>query len=124
MSAGSIRSVSVDGIPYNAAADANIAKNPRTEKESIPHSGGNMTKRTIVAAMAEGIKLILTPSEYEVLEAQSEALGDIPLSYVRADGSSDKTVGEVNLGQYVSDDSSCEVQFLTSTGVWDVFAAS
>ena len=68
MSAGSVRGVNIDGIPFNAAADANIALNPRIEKESIPHSGGNMQKRTFVPAMAEGVKLILKPSEYDVLE--------------------------------------------------------
>ena len=79
MAAGSITGVKVDGIPYNATADANIALNDRIEKESIPHSGGNMQKRTIVAAMAEAVKLTLTPSEYDTLKAQTAAIGDIPL---------------------------------------------
>lgn len=124
MSAGSVRGVKVDGIPYVAAADANIALNPRIEKESIPHSGGNMTKRTFGAAMAEAIKLIVTPSEYAILESQNDDSGDIPLSYDMADGSSFKTVGEVMLGPYQTDDSSCEVTFLTSTGEWENFSAS
>ena len=124
MSAGSIRGSAVDGIPYNVAADANIGLNPRIEKEPIPHTGGNMIKRTLVGAMAEAIKYILTPSEFDVLKVQSEALGDIPMSYIMADGSSLKTIGEVNLGAYQTDDSSCEVQFLTSTGVWEIFSAS
>ncbi len=122
MSAGSLRKVTIDGIPYNVAADANVALNARLEKESIPHSGGNMTKRTTAAAMAEAVKLIVTPSEYNVLEGQSEADGDIPLSYEMADGSSFKTQGEVNLGPYQTDDSSCEVTFLTSTGNWEIFS--
>lgn len=124
MAAGSVRGVSVDGIPYNATADGNIALNDRIEKESIPHSGGNMQKRTIVAAMAEAIKLTLKPSEYDVLKSQAAAIGDIPLSYIMADGSSLKTVGEITLGPYQTDDASLEVTFLTSTGIWDIFAAS
>lgn len=124
MSAGSIRGATVDGIPYTPAADASISLNPRLVKESIPHSGGNMQKRTFESGHAESIKFILTPSEYAILRSQSEDIGDIPLSYLMADGSSLKTVGEVNLGPYVSDDSSCEVEFLTSTGVWEVFSAS
>lgn len=124
MSAGSVRGSNVDGIPYNVAADANIGLNPRIEKEPIPHTGGNMIKRTIVGAMAEAVKYILTPSEYTVLEAQANTFGNIPLSYIMADGTSLKTIGEVNLGPYQTDDSSCEVQFLTSNGVWAIFAAS
>ena len=124
MSAGSVRSVKIDGIPYNAAADANIALNPRIEKEPIPHSGGNMIKRTLAPAMAEAVKLILTPSEYDVLESQNAAIGDIPMSYEMADGSSLKSEGETNLGQYMTDDSSCEIQMLTSTGIWEIFSAS
>ena len=124
MSAGSIRKVTVDGIPYNAAADANIALNPRTEKEGIPHSGGVMIKRTTASAQAEAVKLILKPSEYDILESQSQATGDIPMSYTLADGSSFKTVGEIMLGAYQSDDSSCEIVMMTSTGIWENFSAS
>jgi hypothetical protein len=124
MSAGSPRKATVDGIPYNVAADANINLNPRITKESIPHSGGNMQKITTESGHAEAVKLILTPSEYDVLRGQHEELGDKPLSYAMADGSVFRTVGVINIGQYSTDDSSCELEFLTSTGVWDIFAAS
>ena len=122
MSAGSIRKATVDGIPFNVAADANIALNARKEKESIPHSGGNMTKIVLGAAMAEAVKFIVTPSEYDVLRSIANGEGDIPMSYDLADGSSMKTQGQINLGPYQSDDSSCEVQYLTSTGEWEIFS--
>jgi hypothetical protein len=124
MSAGSPRGAKVNGVPYVVTGDADISLNPRITKESIPHSGGNMQKRTIESGHAEAVKFTLTPSEYDVLRAQAEASGDIPLSYEMADGSSFKTVGEVNLGPYSTQDSFAEVEFLTSTGVWDIFAAS
>jgi hypothetical protein len=124
MSAGSPRSATIDGIPYNVTGDADISLTPRIEKESIPHSGGNMTKRTLISGNAESVKLTLTPSEYDVLRAQAEAIGNIPLSYVMADGSSFKTVGEINLGPYQSADSFAECMFMTSTGVWEIFSVS
>lgn len=124
MSAGSPRGVTIDGIPFNIAGDANIALNPRVTKESIPHSGGNMIKLTNDAGNVEAVKLIVTPSEFDILKGLSEQDGDIPMSYVMADGSSFKSPGELMLGPYQTDDSSCEVQFLTSTGVWEIFAAS
>ena len=121
MSAGSLRGVNINGVSFNVAADASISLTPRVEKESIPHSGGNMTKETLAAASATGAKLILRPSEFEILRGLAEDR-DIPLSYMMADGSSFKTVGDAKLGEYITDDSSCEVEFLTSTGVWDIFA--
>ena len=124
MSAGSPRKATVDGIPYNVAADANISLNPRIVKESIPHSGGNMQKIMTEPGHAEAVKLILTPSEYDVLRGQHEELGDKPLSYTMADGSVLRTVGVINLGQYSTEESSCEVEFLTSTGEWEIFAVS
>ena len=124
MSAGSPRGVTIDGIPFNVAGDANIALNPRITKESIPHSGGNMVKLTNDAGNVEAVKLIATPSEYDILRGLSEQEGDIPMSYVMADGSSFKSPGQLMLGPYQTDDSSCEVQFLTSTGLWEIFAAS
>lgn len=122
MSAGSLRGVTIDGIPYSAAGDADIALNPRVEKESLPHSSGNMIKRTLVPANAEGVKLSLTPAEYVTLKGQDEEGGVIPLSYDMADGSSMKTQGETNLGPYQTGDSVCEIQLLTSTGEWEIFA--
>lgn len=122
MSAGSVRSVKIDGIPFNVAADANISLNPRVEKESIPHSGGNMVKETTVAANVEAVKLILSPSEYDLLTGLTD--NDIPLSYEMADGSVLRSEGAVNLGSFVTEDSSCEVMFLTSTGNWEIFSAS
>jgi hypothetical protein len=120
---GSVRGANVDGIPYNVTADTNIALNDRIEKESIPHSGGNIQKRTLMSASAEAVKLTLSASEYVILQSQASELGDIPLSYTMADGSVARTSGEITLGPFQSEDNSCEVTFLTSTGVWEIFAA-
>ena len=120
---GSVRGANVDGIPYNVTADTNIALNDRIEKESIPHSGGNMQKITIMAANAEAVKLTLTPAEYVTLQSQAAGLEDIPLSYTMADGSVARTSGAISLGPLQSEDNSCEVTFLTSTGIWEIFPA-
>ena len=120
---GSVRGANVDGIPYNVTADANIALNDRIEKESIPHSGGNMQKITIMAANAEAVKFTITPSEYVTLQSQAAGLEDIPLSYTMADGSVARTSGAISIGPFQSEDFSCEVTFLTSTGIWEIFPA-
>ena len=121
---GSLRNVNIDSIPFSATGDGNVAFNDRFEKESIPHSGGNLIKYTLASGDAESVKLTLNPSEYDILYDIAAGLEDIPLSITLADGSSFKTQGRVNLGPYQSEDFSCEVTFMTSTGVWDKFTAS
>lgn len=120
---GSPRGVSVDGIPYNVAGDANIAQNPREETESQPHSGGNMQKVTLMPANAEGIKLILDVSEYNVLVGQTQGLDPITLTYTTRDGSVFTTTGRVTLGAYQSEDKSCEITMTSVLGKWEPFAA-
>lgn len=124
MSAGSLRGVTIDGIPFAATGDVDVALGHRIEKESIPHSSGNMIKRTLAAANAEAVKLTLQPTEYEILRGLADADGDIPLSYVMTDGSSFKTQGQINLGPYQTADSVCEITLMTSTGEWENFSAS
>lgn len=121
-SAGSLRGVKVDGIPFNVAGDANVALNPRVEKTSLPHSGGNMIQRTLMPADVEAVKLTVTPSQYSILEGLSEQQGSIPLSYEMGDGSTFRSTGEVMLGPYQTEESACEVTFKTSTGIWENFS--
>lgn len=120
---GSIRGFSFDGIPYNVAADANAALNPRIEVEPLPHSSGNMFKRTTMPANMEAIKLLLDQAEYDIIVSASEDLDDKSISLTRADGSSNKTQGTLMLGAYQTEDNSCEVIAMTSTGIWDNFSA-
>ena len=116
---GSPRGAKVDGIPYNVATDADIALNNRISIESTPHSGGNMNKITTESGSAEAVKFILERSEYETLQAQGATGEDMSLSFTAADGETYRTVGTINIGQWMSADKSCEVEYLTSTGIWD-----
>ena len=124
MASGSLREAKIDGIPYNVAADANVALTTRVEKEAVPHSGGNAVKETLVAGSVEAVKLIVTPSEYALLLNASENPDDIPMSVAFRDGSVFRSQGTIKLGPYQSEDFSCEVEFLTTTGVWENFSAS
>lgn len=124
MASGSVRGAEVDGLPFHVAADANVALTTRVEKEAVPHSGGNAIKETLVSGSVNAIKLIMTPSEYDILLNRSQSPTDIPLSVTFRDGSRFVSQGTVKLGDYMSEDFSCEVEFLTSTGIWDIFSAS
>lgn len=120
---GSIRKVLLDGLSFNAAGDANVAKTPVVEKEAVPHSGGNMIKRTKASGNVESVKLLCTPTEYETLEGIADGLGSFPMSYEMADGSVWRTSGTVSLDNYESEEHSVEVTMIPETGTWELFAA-
>jgi hypothetical protein len=123
---GSPRKATIDGIPFNIAADANIAQNDRVEVEDIPHSGGNAFKVTTVGGSAESVKLTVAPSEYVQLIAlrNSAMLSPVPLSYEEADGTVNRTFGAITLGPRQTEDGSCDVTMMSSTGEWEIFSAS
>jgi hypothetical protein len=122
MPSGSIRKVTIDGITYNAAADANASKTPTATKEGIPHSGGNMMKITKAHGSVEGLTLILTESEYETLEAVRDSLESKTLSYTTAGGAVWRTQGGINLDNYETEENRCDVMLIPETGTWDLFA--
>ena len=124
MASGSLREAKIDGISFNVAADTNVALTTRVEKETVPHSGGNAIKETLVSGSVEAVKLIVTPSEYAVLLGLSENPDAIPMSVALRDGSVLRSQGTVKLGPYQSEDFSCEVEMLTTTGLWENFSAS
>lgn len=121
---GSLRSVKIGGIPFNGTADGDTALSDRVEITPIPHTGGNMMQVITMPGSAEAVKLTLTPAEYVVLKGLRAQNEDMSLSYEEADGSVNRTVGRVNIGPRQSADGSCSVDLLTSTGVWDIDAAS
>lgn len=120
---GSIRKVTLNGLAFNASADANFAKTPKVEKEAVPHSGGNMVKRTTASGNVEGAKLICTPVEYDTLEGFADDLDSFSMSYEMADGSVFRTTGQISLDNYESEEHSVEVTMIPETGTWELFAA-
>ncbi len=121
---GSIRKTMIDGLPFNVAADANVAKTPEITKEPVRHSGGNMVKVTLATGNVESLTLILTPSEYQALKDISEKLETVTISYTTADGSVWRCVGDVNLDNYESEENRCDVTYIPSLGTWELSAAS
>ena len=120
---GSVRGFSHDGIPYRVAADANINLNDVNSTENLATSGENLHKITKEPGDAEAIKLTLSPSEYAILSASNAELDAKTISYTMADGSEFKAQGRLTLGQYASEDASCEVTAHPLTA-WTPFTAS
>jgi hypothetical protein len=117
---GSLRNVKIDGVQYNVAADANVAKTPTKSREAVVHSGGNSIKETKLHGNVEALTLIVTPSELETLE--QVGLG-VTLSYTLADLSVYTTQGTISLDNQESEEGRVEVTMIPDTGIWDLFAA-
>lgn len=120
---GSIRKVLVDGLLFNAAADGNFAKTPKVEKEALRHSGGNMIKVTLASGNVEGVKLLCTTAEYDILEDKADDNSGFSMSYEMADGSVWRTSGSIMLGNFESEEGSVEITMIPLSGIWQPFAA-
>lgn len=120
---GSIRKCLINGLSFNAAADANFAKTPKVEKEAVRHSGGNMVKVTLASGNVEGAKMICTPVEYDTLDGFADDLESFSMSYEMADGSVWRTTGQISLDNYESEEHSVEITMIPEAGTWELFAA-
>lgn len=95
---GSIRGVSLDGIPFRAAADGNLARKiTRWENSRIPTSGKSMRKMIKRVLSAEGLPLITNADELNQLKSFAEDLDDIPMSYTTAAGDEYKAEGSIEI---------------------------
>lgn len=120
---GSIRKCTINGLAFNAAADANFGKTPKIEKEAVRHSGGNMIKITLASGNVEGAKMICTPVEYDTLEGFADEQDAFSMSYEMADGSVFRTTGHIALDNYESEEHSVELTLIPESGTWELFAA-
>ena len=122
MASGSLRGVEIDGISFNVSGDSNFSIQARVEKENMPHSSGNLVKETLTPASGEGVKIIATPSEYELLLAAAASVTPITIGVTLRDGSVFRTNGGVSIGAYTSEDFACEVTLFTQPGEWSIFS--
>lgn len=118
---GSIRKCLINGLSFNAASDANFAKTPPLEKEAVPHSGGNMIKRTKASGNVEGAKMICTQSEFDTLEGFADDLESFAMSYTLAAGGSYRTTGQISLDNFESEEGSVEITMIPDSGEWSSF---
>jgi hypothetical protein len=95
---GSNRGVSIEGVPFRVAADANFTETiSEFEKEVIATSGRGMTKYTKRVPMRESVVLITNASERESLVAFSDSKEDLKLSYTNAAGDTYQCEGALEI---------------------------
>ena len=110
---GSPQSVSVEGIPYRAAGDANITHIiTKFENSKIPCSGKAMRKMVKRIPAMEGVVLLTNPNEADVLKSFAEDPEDIKFSITVADGTVYKAEGTIEVENRESEEGRTTVQFL------------
>lgn len=121
--AGSLRGVKLNGIPFDVMADANAKQNPKKEKEGIATSGRTLIKVTKKVPTKEAIDLACNPSEFEVLEDLNES-NRFSMSAIYADGSVYRATGTINLeGGHESETNKATIVMIP-VGKWELFASA
>jgi len=123
--AGTIRKVLVDGVSYDVMADTDVTETAsKYLNESIPTSGRNIKKMTARAEVREGIVIACNPSEQSVLKNVAESTkDDIPLSYVKADGSQYTCEGWIEFESVTTMENRGSIKMYNRTE-WESFVAN
>lgn len=122
--AGTLKNVTIDGISYDAIADADVTQIiSRFTNESIASSGRKMLKKTVRPQTREGIVIICNPSEADVLKNLADSTrNNIPLSYTLADGSVYTAEGWIEFESVTTMENRGTLKMYEKTD-WELFVA-
>lgn len=121
--AGSLLDVSINGVTYHPAFDANAARQHSIFlNERIAYPGGSMLKKTLQIALAEGIVVIATVAEQDQLRNWAEGTSDLTLAYTDAGGNSFQAVGSINLEPMESEENRVSLSLQPRNGWTSVLA--
>lgn len=119
--AGSIRKLTIEGISFDVAADANITETfTAWENSMIPTSGGSMRKMVKRVPMREGIVLVTDADEREVLKSFAEGLDLVKVTYTNAAGDSYRCEGTIEIENNETEENRTSVQ-VHPQGDWTKF---
>lgn len=121
--AGTIRSVTIGGLPFNVAADANLSVTlTGWENSRIPHSGGSMKKMIKRVRNVEGVVLVIGGTDRDNLKRFAEASDDITLAFEDAAGNNYHSVGSIEFETWETEENRCSIM-LQPQDEWTFFAA-
>lgn len=115
---GSIRKFTIDGTSFDVAADANVDEvGGLYEKTAIPTSGKNGVKLVKRAKIREGIVLITTPAEKQLLEQLADSAAWYPCAYTTADAITKRAVCQVEFIKSDTQENRSEIKLIPE-GEW------
>jgi len=120
---GSITSVVLNGVRYDALADADFGVTPsRWKNESIPTSGRNVRKRTRQTQDVKSVTITCNGDERIALQGYAENEIDITLAYTTAAGDTFRATGWIDFETWNNQDNKATVT-LFPRQQWDSFIA-
>lgn len=120
---GSLRKLTLAGIPFNVISDSNITEMSEFKNESISTSGVNIRKIIKQSSVREGVAISCNASERELLEKLSKSTKDIAINYETADGSVYRTTGWIEFESRETEDNKATLK-LHPRRSWTPFIAS
>jgi hypothetical protein len=108
--AGSLKELTLQGVSFNVAADANLSTQlSGFENDRIKHSGGSMKKMMGRIRTVENAVLIVKGEERDILKNFSEQTDDFMISFVTANGDNYQGLGSINLEPWESEENRISV---------------
>lgn len=121
---GSIKKVTLDGVTFDAAADADFSQvRGQYTNEAVATSGRNMRKMQKRVETAEGVDLITNGAEFDQLKGLSERTTDFPMSYTTAAGDVYRATGWIDLEKRQTMEGKTAIKMFPR-GTWEPFLAS
>lgn len=110
--AGSLRSLTIEGIPFRATADANLTEIfTNYENSMIATTGRAMRKMVKRVLSVEGITLATNGAERSYLKAFAETTKDLKIDYVNAAGDTIYIVGAIEVENNETEENKTNVKF-------------
>lgn len=120
---GSVRKFTIEGIPYDVAADANISQMPlKVANDMIPTSGKGMRKITRVTPKAEGIDLLVSSAEMQQIKEFAESLDNVKVDIETADSTVHRCVGAIQVDAHETEEGKATVIAMPEDD-WTTFPA-
>ena len=119
---GSIRSVTFDGIPFDVKEDSDVSiPISNVEKESMPTSGEPLIVLKKRVRKLEGLNLVVTSQENEILKELDERIEPFAVTVTEADGTSWRCAkAQITTGNRTTQEQTAEVSIIPSVD-WEVF---
>lgn len=123
MVAGAIKKVTLDGVTFTVAGDANITEvGSRYENSVIPTSGDNMRKMVKRAETREGVTLIIGGRDRELLRTLADRTTDFPMSYETAAGDIYRATGWIEFENRETEENRATIKMFPRQE-WSAFLA-
>ncbi len=121
---GSPRKLTLDGVTFGVAGDADITINlSKYTTEGIASSGAPMYKKTKRVPTIDTIAVLADSQEQQVLRELAERITTFPMSLTLADNSVYRNTGQINFENVTTADNRATIQLIPEND-WTLAASA